>query len=145
MSALEAVLKGKLFVSASMAGNDPTDPKDEHAYHNTSARIVLPFPPQNLRIARRHEVGFYSHDRHLLDDLTQFVGTALKAGNAAIVVATESHRDSLIARLQAYGVNLAAAIEQGPRPSQSLCARPCSSGLGGSGWPTQQMSATRDR
>jgi DNA-binding NarL/FixJ family response regulator len=113
MSAVEAVLKGKRFVSASMAGNDPTDPKDEHTYHHTSARIALPFPPQNLRIARRHEIGFYSHDRHLLDDLTQFVGTALKAGNAAIVVATESHRNNLLSRLQAYGIEVGAAVEEG--------------------------------
>ena len=44
---------------------------------------------------------------------TQFIGAALKAGNAAIVVATESHRDSLLPRLQAYGLDIGAAIEQG--------------------------------
>jgi DcmR-like sensory protein len=58
-------------------------------------------------------VGFYSDDRRFLDDLTQFIGTALKAGNAAIVVATESHRDHLLPRLQGHGVDIAAAIEQG--------------------------------
>src|SRR5262249_27386555 len=60
-----------------------------------------------------HAVGFYSNDRRLLDGLTQFVGAALKAGNAAIVAATESHRDSLLPRLQANGVDVNAAIEQG--------------------------------
>jgi len=40
-------------------------------------------------------------------------GVALKAGNAAIVVATESHRDSLLPRLQAHGLDIGAAIEQG--------------------------------
>jgi hypothetical protein len=64
-------------------------------------------------IARHHEVGFYSDDRHFLDDITRFIGTALKAGNAAIVVATESHRDSLLPRLQAYGLDIGTAIEQG--------------------------------
>ena len=49
----------------------------------------------------------------MLDDLTQFIGAALKAGNAAIVVATESHRDSLLPRLQAHGLDIGAAIEQG--------------------------------
>ena len=66
-----------------------------------------------MEIARRHEAGFYSDDASLLDDLTQFIGAALKAGNAAIVVATESHRNSLLPRLQAYGLDIAAAIEQG--------------------------------
>jgi len=61
---------------------------------------------------RSHQVGFYSDDRSLLDDLTQFIGAALKAGRPAIVIATEAHRDNLLPRLQAYGVDVRAAIEQ---------------------------------
>ena len=113
LPAVEAVLKGKRFVSASLAGNDLTDPKDEHTADHNSGVVVLPFPAQNVRIARRHEAGFYSDDRFVLDDLTKFIGAALKAGNAAIVVATESHRDSLLPRLQAYGLDIGTAIEQG--------------------------------
>ena len=45
--------------------------------------------------------------------LREFIGAALKAGNAAIVVATESHRDSLLQRLQADGSDIGAALEQG--------------------------------
>ena len=48
-----------------------------------------------------------------MNDLTEFIGAALNAGNAAIVVATELHRDSLLPRLQAYGVDIGAAIELG--------------------------------
>ncbi len=44
---------------------------------------------------------------------TQFIGAALKVGNAVIVVATESHRDRLLPRLQAHGLDIGAAIEQG--------------------------------
>ncbi len=112
LPAVEAVLKGKRFVSASLAGNDLTDPKDEHTADHNSGGVVLPFPAQNVRIAR-HEVGFYSDDRFVLDDLTQFIGAALRAGNAGIVVATQSRRDSLLPRLQAYGLDIGAAIEQG--------------------------------
>jgi DNA-binding NarL/FixJ family response regulator len=89
LSAVSTVLEGKRFVSASLAGNDLTDPKDEHTADHNSGGVVLPFPAQNVRIARRHEAGFYSDDRFVLEDLTQFIGAALKAGNAAIVVATE--------------------------------------------------------
>jgi hypothetical protein len=32
-----------------------------------------------MEIARRHEAGFYSVDRCLFDDLTKFIGAALKA------------------------------------------------------------------
>jgi KaiC/GvpD/RAD55 family RecA-like ATPase len=68
---------------------------------------------QKVEIAHCHEVGFYSEDTGLLDDLTQFVRAALNAGNAAIVVATESNRDSLLLRLQAHGLDIGAAIEKG--------------------------------
>jgi KaiC/GvpD/RAD55 family RecA-like ATPase len=66
-----------------------------------------------MKIARRHEVGFYPDDATLLVDLTQFIGTALKAGHGAIVVATESHRNSILRRLETHGVDIAAAIELG--------------------------------
>jgi len=66
-----------------------------------------------LQSPRQHEVGFYSDDRSLLDGYTRFVGTVLKSGNAAIVVATELHRQKLLTRLQAYGLDMSAAIEQG--------------------------------
>jgi len=88
LPAVNAVLGGKRFVSASLAGNDLTDPKDEETADPNSGGVVLPFPPQNAWIACR-EVGFYSDDRFALDNLTQFIGAALKAGNSAIVVATK--------------------------------------------------------
>ena len=40
-------------------------------------------------------------------------GPLSRAGNAVIVIATESHRESLLPRLQAHGLDIAAAIEQG--------------------------------
>jgi hypothetical protein len=58
-------------------------------------------------------VQFYSDDAILLDELTQFVEVALNVGNAAIVALTESHRDSLPLRLQALGLDVASAIEEG--------------------------------
>jgi DNA-binding NarL/FixJ family response regulator len=113
LSAVEAVFKGKLFLSTSVAGTDVADLKNQHSYDHIRARGVLRFPSQNMPIARRHEVGFYSHDRHLLDDVTQFVGGTLRVGNAVIVVATESHRHHLLSRLQANGIDIGAAVEEG--------------------------------
>jgi len=66
-----------------------------------------------MKITRRHEVQFYPDDPSLLLDVTQFIGTALKAGHGAIVVATESHRNSFPRRLETHGVDIAAAIELG--------------------------------
>jgi DNA-binding NarL/FixJ family response regulator len=94
LPAVEAVLQGTQFVSANLTGPTLGDPKNEQTAH-------------------RHEVGFYSDDRRVLEDVTQFIGAALRAGNAAIVVATESHRNSLLRRLQAQGLDIGVAIEEG--------------------------------
>lgn len=55
----------------------------------------------------------YSRDQDLLNRVTQYIGSALDAGYAAIVIATESHRNSLLKSLNDYGLNIEAAVEQG--------------------------------
>ena len=52
-------------------------------------------------------------DAAILDSFTHFVATALSAGNPAIVLATDSHQDSLLHVLRALGVQIDAAIDQG--------------------------------
>ena len=94
LPAVDAVLRGKQFVSSSLKGHEFIDTSGEKAPH-------------------RHEVLFYSNDTILLDRLTRFIATALKAGNAAIVLATKSHRDSLLQRLKAEGVDTDSALQQG--------------------------------
>jgi DNA-binding NarL/FixJ family response regulator len=91
---IEAVLQGRQFVSSSIKGYRFTNSSVEKAPH-------------------RHEVLFYSDDTVLLDTLTRFITTALKAGNAAIVLATKLHRDSLLQRLKAGGVDTDGALQQG--------------------------------
>jgi len=61
----------------------------------------------------RHEVQFYSDDRVLLDRLVPFVAAALKRGDAAIVVATQAHRDALALRLKSEGLDVDAATRSG--------------------------------
>lgn len=110
--AVEAVLQHRQFVSSSLAKNDLTDPKNQHA-SDDDRRIVVSASSEKVETVCRHNVGFYFDDRNFLDDLTGFIGTALNAGNAAVVVATEAHREGLLPRLQAHGVDIAKAIEQG--------------------------------
>jgi DNA-binding NarL/FixJ family response regulator len=112
LKGVNAVLRGEQFVSARFVGHDFTGASDAGASHSVRSNTVVEPLQQDIKIAH-HEVGFYSDDRRFLDDLTQFIGAALRAGNAAIVVATESHRDSLLPRLQAYGLDVGAGIEQG--------------------------------
>ncbi|HEV2730384.1 MAG TPA: response regulator [Terriglobales bacterium] len=103
--AVKAVLRGARFVGIRFAGHGFTGPSNaatpQSALHSQE------------RSAARHEAGFYSDDAAFLSAFTGFAGAALRAGNSVIVLATESHRNSLLMRLQKYGVDIGAAIEQG--------------------------------
>ena len=110
--AVNAVLKGERFVSASLRGlNGPPDPQTGARFQRDNITTLI--PTQNVGSAHQHEVGFYSDDRHFLNDVTRFIEAALRAGNAAIVVATGSHRESLLLELRAVGLDMDAAIEEG--------------------------------
>jgi DNA-binding NarL/FixJ family response regulator len=112
LTAIDVVLRGEQFVGSRFAGHDFTEGSDARASEGDPSARNFASLQQKVEI-HCHEAGFYSDDRYLLGKLTQFVGDALRAGNAAIVVATETHRDSLLPRLEAYGVDIAATIEQG--------------------------------
>jgi DNA-binding NarL/FixJ family response regulator len=113
LEAVEAVLRGEQFVGSRFSGHDFVGASDAGASHEFRIKSALAPLHQNTEIAHRHEVRFYSDDEYFLDSFTQFIGAALNAGKAVIVVATESHRDSLLVRLQAHGLDMGAAIEQG--------------------------------
>lgn len=113
LPAIKTVLEGKRFVSSSLGAHlsGPRDPQTGARFHRDNA--VISTQPQNVGIARRHEAEFYSDDGSFLGGFTRFIGSALRAGKAVIVVATESHRDSLLLILQAHGLDMGAAIEEG--------------------------------
>jgi PAS domain S-box-containing protein len=60
-----------------------------------------------------HSIQFYGDDSVLLDGLSRFIGDALESEGSALVVATPAHREGLTQRLEARGLDIAAAIEQG--------------------------------
>ena len=61
---------------------------------------------------RAHTVQFYGEDTSLLKELSYFIGAALMAGDAAVVIATKAHRDGLTHKLQSLGFDTARAFEQ---------------------------------
>jgi MEDS: MEthanogen/methylotroph, DcmR Sensory domain len=87
--------------------------KDVERVLRRSEQFSQKQPIEAVEAPRLHEVGFYSDGQHFLEHLTQFVGAALKRGDAAILATTEPHRESLLPRLQAFGVDIGVAIEQG--------------------------------
>ncbi len=60
-----------------------------------------------------HGVQFYSQDEFLLEELSEYIGNALRAGNAAVVVATDAHRNALLPCLTAQRLDVATLLEQG--------------------------------
>jgi MEDS: MEthanogen/methylotroph, DcmR Sensory domain len=91
LPAIDAVLGGKQFVSSGLEFSERP----------------------NAQVPHRHEILFCSDDAVLLDSLTRFIAAALRAGNAAIALVTESHRGSLFQMLHAEGVDVDTAIQRG--------------------------------
>jgi len=60
-----------------------------------------------------HVVYFYQESDSLLESLSDFIGSALGAGNAAIIIATKVHLDGLQQRLKACGLDTQRASRQG--------------------------------
>jgi len=82
--------------------------------HYVSSSLGVHDPPHAAPIRHPgHTAGFYSDDQSFLLEVSRFVASYLTAGNSAVVIATEAHRKSLLARLQASGLDIGAAIEQG--------------------------------
>jgi DNA-binding NarL/FixJ family response regulator len=104
VTAVNSVLRGATFTGGRFDGHDFTGVSDGR--FSERAR-------QKKQSARCHEAQFYSSDEGFLENFDRFIESALRAGNAVIVLATESHRNSLLLRLQAGDLDVAAAIEQG--------------------------------
>jgi CheY-like chemotaxis protein len=112
LEGVTAVLRGDLFFGRRFSGDDfvgGSDAGTSQKFRSKSVFAPLPDPDT----AHRHEARFYSDDECFLDSFTRFIEAPLKAGSAAIVIATESHRDSLLARLQILGLDIGAAMEEG--------------------------------
>ena len=111
--AMDAVLRGEVFVSRS-AGGDLRRASNDKGFKKTERQKVFALqPPRKAGISNRHEVEFYSDEASFLDGFTGFIGGALNGGHSVAVVTTEAHRDTFPARLQAYGCDIVAAIEEG--------------------------------
>jgi DNA-binding NarL/FixJ family response regulator len=111
LPAVEAVLQGGQFVSGRVTGHDPREVRDRR--HPSKDQPLQTAPGSGRAgISRRHEIMFYSAETSLLESFTLFIAAALKAGNVAMVITTESRRADIRKRLQARGVDVAAAVEE---------------------------------
>ena len=110
-AAVEAVRQGRQYIGSGVTGLPSI--KDAQGAGLEHKETMPSLPPKKGEIARTHEVRFYSDEECFLVGFSRFIEAALSAGNAVIVVATESRQTSLSKKLYDLGVNQAAAIEQG--------------------------------
>lgn len=84
-----------------------------------SARPLLassspaPSPSWNSPRSKGHSVQFYEQDSYLLEGLSQFIGAAILADDAVLIITTKSHRDGLLTRLRSRGLDLKLAMSEG--------------------------------
>ena len=117
LGAIEAVIQGKQFVSARLAGQVSSRVTNAQALDRLRIKEVLASfagrLPRNLKKDGCHEVQFYSDEAFLLDRLSRFVGTTLDDGGVVFAFATEPHRDSFVEGLQSDGLDVRAAMRRG--------------------------------
>lgn len=102
LPAIDAVLEGKRFVSRGLELREKTEAQAAH----------------------RHEMLFCSDDAAIVVGLARFIAAALNAGDAAMALVTESHRNDLVDGLHVRGVDVAAAIRRGTFVSLDAAVAP---------------------
>ncbi|HXM65536.1 MAG TPA: MEDS domain-containing protein [Candidatus Acidoferrum sp.] len=85
----------------------------------------------------QHGVQFYSQDKFLLEELSGYIGGALRAGDAAVVVATEAHRNGLLQWVTAQGLDVTDLLVQGR--FVALDARQTLAAFMVEGWPNEEL------
>jgi len=72
----------------------------------------LTAPTEGLRCGD-HTVQFYDEEAPFIEAWGHLIGNALVAGNAAVLIATKTHRDALARQLSGRGLDVARVIRQG--------------------------------
>jgi CheY-like chemotaxis protein len=94
LTAIEAILDGKPFVSSTIA-----------TYEFTQVSAA--------RVPNCHKLLLFSDDTIFLSTFARLVAAALKAHNLAIAVVTKSHQEGFLRELKAESVDLDGADQQG--------------------------------
>ena len=113
LPAVRAALRGERFVGAALAGASIFNNDGVCSTAGPSQPMGAKGVGHRKDAVRHHVVGFYSDDRCFLDDMGGSIGAALNAGNAVIVVATQAHRNGLLSRLRAQGIDVDVIMKQG--------------------------------
>jgi DNA-binding NarL/FixJ family response regulator len=113
LHAIRTVLQGRKYISTSLHADFHLDVRDASHTQPDLDQLTIAQPIEAMAVCKTHKACFYSTDQELLNRVTQYIGSALEVGNAAIVIVSESRRDSVLKSLNDYGLNMDAAVEQG--------------------------------
>ena len=82
--------------------------------HAFDGRHFVPFLTSLATLAGgQHAVQFHKNDRFFLDEVSRFVGSALRSGEPVVVVAGEATREGLAHRLHAQELDLETLASRG--------------------------------
>ena len=82
--------------------------------HAFDGRRFVPFLTSlSTLVGGQHAVQFHMNDRFFLDEVSRFVGAALRLGEPVVVIACEATRDGLVERLQAQELDLDRLMSRG--------------------------------
>src|SRR5690242_5412028 len=81
-------------------------------YGSGTRVVVSTSKPPDASHCTDHTVLFYDDERFLLNNLAEYVGSALCADERAVVVATPEHRAETEARLRQAGMDLSTAAAE---------------------------------
>ena len=112
LAAIEAVLKGQRFIGDGLPDCHLTDAPDTPVLEDPRDDGLAPIVSRKTEDTRHHEVQFFGDDESFLVGFVQVTKARLDAGDAVIVIATESHLKSLVQGLKDQAVDCVAAIEQ---------------------------------
>jgi PAS domain S-box-containing protein len=69
-------------------------------FHGAAGHLLTPQVDWSQMAENEHFVQFYESDQFLADSVANYVADALRKGESAVIVATESHRDAVGKKLQ---------------------------------------------
>ena len=79
----------------------------------TEAAAKGAFPMDMATSESGHVVQFYEQSPYLVDRVSSFIAPGLRAGEAAIVIATPEHREMIEVQLRAHGIDVSELRAQG--------------------------------
>lgn len=108
LPALTAAQDGKQFLSPGLNGHNSAEGSNLEIVcgHSRSETLIHPYTSATYS----HRIDFYNDDPSFVAAFICFIQNALRSGNAVMGLVTDTHRQEIIASLEASGIDTGAII-----------------------------------